>query len=67
MNWQDIENKYGVSFVFINNDGLEEIKPVDEWLDDVYLHLTADQALCLMRDIYDNAEELFKYYITHEE
>lgn len=67
MNWQDIENKYGVSFVFINNEGLEEIKPVDEWLDDVYLRLTADQALCLMRDIYDNAAELFKYYIAHEE
>lgn len=61
MNWLDIVKKYGVDFVYKN-----EIKPVDEWLDDVYLRLSREQAISLMEDIYDNGATLFEFYIDRE-
>lgn len=61
MNWLDIVKKYGVDFVYKN-----EIKPVDEWLDDVYLRLSREQAISLMKDIYDNGATLFEFYIDRE-
>ena len=48
MNWLDIVKKYGVDFAYENAEGNIEIKPVDEWLDDVYLRLSAknEQDVC---------------------
>lgn len=66
MDWLDIVKKYGVDFVYENANGNIEIKPVDEWLDDVYLRLSKEQAIALMGDIYDNAETLFQFYIDRE-
>ena len=51
MNWLDIVKKYGVDFAYENAEGNIEIKPVDEWLDDVYLKLNKEQAIALMEDI----------------
>lgn len=66
MDWLDIVKKYGVDFVYENTNGNIEIKPVDEWLDDVYLRLSREQAASLMKDIYDNGETLFQFYISRE-
>ncbi len=66
MDWLDIVKKYGVDFAYENINGNIEIKPVDEWLDDVYLRLSREQAIALMGDIYDNAETLFQFYISRE-
>lgn len=66
MNWLDIVKKYGVDFAYENAEGNIEIKPVDEWLDDVYLRLSREQAASLMKDIYDNGETLFQFYISRE-
>ena len=66
MNWLDIVKKYGVDFAYENAEGNIEIQPVDEWLDDVYLRLSREQAASLMKDIYDNGETLFQFYISRE-
>ena len=66
MDWLDIVKKYGVDFAYENAEGNIEIKPVDEWLDDVYLGLSREQAASLMKDIYDNGETLFQFYISRE-
>ena len=66
MNWLDIVKKYGVDFAYENAEGNIEIKPVDEWLDDVYLRLSREKAASLMKDIYDNGETLFQFYISRE-
>ena len=66
MNWLDIVEKYGVDFAYENAEGNIEIKPVDEWLDDVYLRLNKEQAIALMEDIYDNGATLFQFYTDRE-
>lgn len=66
MNWLDIVKKYGVDFAYERVDGNIEIKPVDEWLDDVYLKLNKEQATALMEDIYDNGATLFQFYTDRE-
>ena len=66
MNWLDIVKKYGVDFAYENANGNIEIKPVDDWLDDVYLRFSREQAASLMKDIYDNGETLFQFYISRE-
>ena len=66
MDWLDIVKKYGVDFAYENAEGNIEIKPVDEWLDDVYLRLNKEQAISLMKDIYDNGATLFQFYTDRE-
>ena len=64
--FQKIARKYGVDFAYENAEGNIEIKPVDEWLDDVYLRLDKEQAITLMEDIYDNGATLFQFYTDRE-
>ena len=66
MNWLDIVKKYSVDFAYENADGNIEIKPVDEWLDDVYLRLNKEHAITLMEDIYDIGATLFQFYTDRE-
>lgn len=63
MDWIDLAMKYpDICFFYTNKKGNLEIKPVDEWLDDVYLKLTKEQAISLIEDIYNNGATLFQYY-----
>ena len=63
MNWEELENKYKIRFK--DKDG--KFRPINEWLDDVYLLLN-DKKLCgLIVDIDENANELFKDLIEPRE
>lgn len=63
MNREELENKYKIRF----KDENEKFRPVNEWLDDIYLLLN-DKELCgLIVDIDENANELFKDLIEPRE
>ena len=63
MNREELENKYKIRF----KDENEKFRPVNEWLDDVYL-LLSDRELCsLIVDIDESANELFKDLIEPRE
>ena len=63
MNWEELENKYKIRFK--DKDG--KFRPINEWLDDVYLLLN-DKELCgLIVDIDESANELFKDLIELRE
>lgn len=63
MNWEELENKYKIRF----KDENKKFRPVNEWLDDVYL-LLSDRELCgLIVDIDESANELFKDLIEPRE
>jgi hypothetical protein len=61
MTWKEIEDRYHLSFHLQNGD----FKPLDEWLDDVYLQLTKVEAMNLISDIMDSPE-LFSHMFSHK-
>ena len=63
MNWEELENKYKIRFK--DKDG--KFRPVNEWLDDVYLLLNDKELRGLIVDIDENANELFKDLIEPRE
>lgn len=62
MTWEDLEKKYNIKFRL--QDGA--FRPVNEWLDDIYLIMTADELYNLLLDLYTlYGEELFSDLISH--
>lgn len=63
MSWQELEKKYKIKFIL--NDGT--FRPVNEWLDDLYLLYTPEQVREILFDIMGNADELFCNILMHKE
>ena len=63
MNWQELEKKYKIKFIL--NDGT--FRPVNEWLDDLYLLYTPEQVREILFTIMENADELFCNILMHKE
>lgn len=62
MTWEDLEQKYKIKFKLSNG----EFRPIDEWLDDLYLQKTPAEAFQLLVEIMRNAESLFTDLLTHK-
>ena len=61
--WSQIEEKYGIKF-FLKDDSP---RPVNEWLDDLYLRFTPNEIQNIMMDIMNNGDILFSNLIKHKE
>jgi hypothetical protein len=61
--WSQLEEKYGIKF-FLKDDSP---RPVNEWLDDLYLRFTPNEIQNIMMDIMNNGDILFSNLIKHKE
>jgi hypothetical protein len=61
--WSQLEEKYGIKF-FLKND---TPRPVNEWLDDLYLRFTPKEIQNLMIDIMNQGDILFSNLLKHKE
>lgn len=61
--WSKLEEKYGIKF-FLKNDAP---RPVNEWLDDLYLRFTPKEIQNLMIDIMNEGDILFANLLKHKE
>lgn len=61
MTWEQLEKEYGIKFRL--EDGT--FRPVNEWLDDLYLKFTYQEAWRLVVTIIQNGDELFKDILFH--
>ena len=61
--WSQLEEKYGIKF-FLKDDSP---RPVNEWLDDLYLRFTSNEIQNIMMDIMNNGDILFSNLIKHKE
>lgn len=59
--WESLEKEYNIKFRLENG----EFRPVHEWLDDLYLRMTCDEALRLIMIIMNNGESLFQDILFH--
>ena len=61
MTWEDLEKTYKIKFKL--EDGT--FRPVNEWLDDIYLTMNYQDAWRLIETIMRNGDELFKDILFH--
>lgn len=61
--WSQLEEKYGIKF-FLKDDSP---RPVNEWLDDLYLRFTPKEIQNIMMDIMNSGDILFSNLIKHKE
>jgi hypothetical protein len=61
MTWEQLEKEYNIKFRLENG----EFRPVNEWLDDLYLRLSYREAERLIMVIMRNGESLFKDILFH--
>ena len=61
--WSQLEEKYGIKF-FLKND---TPRPVNEWLDDLYLRFTPKEIQNLITDIMNQGDILFSNLLKHKE
>lgn len=59
--WEKLEKKYGIKFRRKNG----EFRPVNEWLDDLYLRCTYKEAEQLIAVIMHNGDDLFNDILFH--
>lgn len=59
--WEALEKQYGIKFRRKNG----EFRPVNEWLDDLYLRMTYDEAWRLVMTIMRNGDRLFRDILFH--
>lgn len=62
MTWEELEEIYGIPFKLENG----EWRPVNEWLDDVYLRLDQKSLQNLLILIMNNGDTLFQDLIKHK-
>ena len=60
--WESLEKEYNIQFRLENG----EFRPVNEWLDDLYLRLTYDEAWRLIMTIMNNGDFLFQDTLFHQ-
>lgn len=61
MTWEELETLFGIKFKL--EDGT--FRPVNEWLDDLYLQFTKEDVETLMFVIMRHGENLFADLLTH--
>ena len=61
MTWEELETLFGIKFKL--EDGT--FRPVNEWLDDLYLQFTKEDIETLMFVIMRHGEDLFKDLLFH--
>lgn len=61
--WSQLEEKYGIKF-FLKDD---TPRPVNEWLDDLYLRFTPKEIQNLIIDIMNQGDILFSNLLKHKE
>lgn len=59
--WEQLEKRYKIRFKLKNG----EFRPVNEWLDDIYLLMSYNDANHLLMVIMRNGESLFKDILFH--
>ena len=59
---ESLEKEYNIKFRLENG----EFRPVNEWLDDLYLRMTYDEALRLIMTIMNNGDSLFQDILFHQ-
>ena len=62
MTWEQLEKEYNIKFRLENG----EFRPVNEWLDDLYLRMTYDEAWRLIMTIINNVDFLLQYILFHQ-
>ena len=60
--WEDLEKEFGIKFKLENG----AFRSVNEWLDDVYLKCSYQEAWRLIEAVMRNGDELFKDILTHK-
>ena len=60
--WEQLEKKYNIKFRL--EDGT--FRPVNEWLDDLYLTMNYDDAWRLVMTIMRNGDALFRDVLSHK-
>ena len=60
--WESLEKEYNIKFRLENG----EFRPVNEWLDDLYLCMTDDEAWRLIMTIMNNGDFLFQDILFHQ-
>ena len=60
--WESLEKEYNIKFRLENG----EFRPVNEWLDDLYLSMTYNEAWRLIMTIMNNGESLFQDILFHQ-
>ena len=63
MTFEDLEERFGIKF-YLNNG---EPRPVDEWLDDLYLNFSGEQIWIIISTIIKNGDSLFKDILIHQQ
>ena len=61
MTWEQLEKEYNIKFKL--EDGT--FRPVNEWLDDIYLTMNYDDAWRLIETIMRNGDKLFEDLLFH--
>lgn len=61
MTWEQLETLFGIKFKL--EDGT--FRPVNEWLDDLYLQFTKEDIETLMFVIMHHGDDLFKDLLFH--
>lgn len=59
--WESLEKEYHIKFKLENG----EFRPVNEWLDDLYLRMSYDEAWRLIMTIMNNGDSLFQDILFH--
>ena len=61
--WIELENKYNIRI--FNKDG-NGFRPIDEWLDDLYIQCPS-RCLEMLEEIMLNGDELFAHLTEHKQ
>ena len=61
--WDALEKLFGIKFRLSSS----EFRPVNEWLDDIYLKLNREEVINLISTIMINGEDLFKDILIHQQ
>lgn len=61
--WEQLEKEYKLKFKLKNG----EFRPVNEWLDDLYICMNYKEMCQLIMTIMNNGEALFQDLLVHKE
>ena len=61
--WDALEKLFGIKFRLSSG----EFRPVNEWLDDIYLKLNREEVINLISTIMINGEDWFKDILIHQQ
>lgn len=61
--WEALEKLFNIKFRLSSG----EFRPVNEWLDDIYLKFNRQEMTALMDAVMLNGEDLFKDILIHQQ